>query len=133
MLERLVGIDLAAVRLHTGAEASWLTGLVAAQAVTAGADIFFADGAYQPQTARGLSLLGHEIGHVLALATSPAEVGPDRVARSGVRVRHNPACERFADEVAAQVLRGQPRPPSGVAARPLLAQDELVLHRNRNH
>lgn len=128
-LEHLVGIDLGAVRLHLGGEANWLTDLLAADAVTVGADIFFRDGAYQPQTERGLALLGHELGHVLAAATSaPRPAGHPGPQRGGIRVDRSAAVERFADQVAAQIVRGLPRPPSDAMARPLLAQDELVLH-----
>jgi len=120
-LERLVGIDLDAVRLHTGAEADWLTGLLSADAVTAGSDIFFRPGAYSPETEDGLALLGHELGHVLANATAGA-------GRSGgVRVDRSEGAELFADRVAAQVLRGEPRAPSGAVARPVSEEQELVL------
>lgn len=60
-LERLVGADLSGVRVHVGPQAA----RIGAVAFTTGSNIFFAPGQYQPQTAIGRQLLGHELAHVV--------------------------------------------------------------------
>ena len=58
------GLDVSPIRLHTGAEAQRITTLLCADAVTSGADIFFAADRFAPGTAAGLRLIEHEFAHV---------------------------------------------------------------------
>ncbi|MBL8453310.1 MAG: DUF4157 domain-containing protein [Zoogloea sp.] len=60
--ERRLGADLAGVRIHPEAEAATSLGT---NAFAAGRDIGFAPGRWQPGTAEGRRLLGHELAHVL--------------------------------------------------------------------
>jgi Domain of unknown function (DUF4157) len=69
MLERFFGRDLSDVRVHHDAQAHHLTQATGALAFTTGADIFFRSGMYQPDTLAGLSLLTHEVTHVVQQAT----------------------------------------------------------------
>ena len=57
--------DLSAVRIHTGPDAATLAQALQAQAFATGNDIFFAPGRYDPDSARGQELLGHELAHVV--------------------------------------------------------------------
>ncbi|MCO5170785.1 MAG: DUF4157 domain-containing protein [Planctomycetes bacterium] len=59
------GVDLSGVRIHTGPEAQSLTSSIHARAFATGGDVFFNRGEYDPHSARGLALLGHELTHVL--------------------------------------------------------------------
>jgi outer membrane protein OmpA-like peptidoglycan-associated protein len=54
---------LTGVRLHTDATADRLSREVGALAFTAGQDVFFRAGNYQPDSATGLHLLAHEAAH----------------------------------------------------------------------
>ncbi len=56
------------MRIHHDAQAHQLTQAVGALAFTAGSDIFFRTGTYQPDTLVGLSLLTHEVTHVVQQA-----------------------------------------------------------------
>lgn len=53
------------VRVHTDAEASTLTDKLNALAFTAGQDIFFRRGEYQPDSSYGREVLAHELTHVV--------------------------------------------------------------------
>jgi len=63
--ERRLGADLSAVRLHIGPEAAAWAADQAAVAVTAGRDIYFARGAFDPGAVEGRELLLHELAHTL--------------------------------------------------------------------
>ncbi|WP_109117889.1 DUF4157 domain-containing protein [Azospirillum sp. TSO22-1] len=60
-MEAVFRSDLSSVRVHVGPEAS----AIGALAFTTGERVFFAAGQYQPNTQRGLHLLGHELAHVI--------------------------------------------------------------------
>jgi len=62
--EASFGEDFKDVRIHSDAEANRLAAELQANALTVGKDVFFAEGAYQPQTNAGAKLLGHELTHV---------------------------------------------------------------------
>lgn len=127
-IERCTGMDCDAVRVHTGPAADRLARLVGADAVTAGADIFFRAGRYRPHTPAGMALLGHEVGHVMAGAAGrPSSAG--RGTRTVVDTCAD--SERHADAVAARVMGNVPaRRGSGAAARPLADGEDVVLHRH---
>jgi Domain of unknown function (DUF4157) len=60
-METAFGHDFSAVRVHQGHEAT----IVGAQAFTNGNDIHFAPGTYDPHSAQGQQVLGHELWHVV--------------------------------------------------------------------
>lgn len=57
--------DFGDVRIHADASADELARELGAKAFTTGEDIFFREGAYQPGSEAGKSLLGHELTHVV--------------------------------------------------------------------
>ena len=64
-MEDTFGVDFSEVRLHRGRQANEANNAMSARAMTYGSDIFFADGEYQPASARGKHLLAHELTHVV--------------------------------------------------------------------
>ena len=62
--EPRMGLDLAAVQVHSGAQAADLTERVNARAFTLGANIYFAAGEFAPESFEGKKLLAHELAHV---------------------------------------------------------------------
>jgi hypothetical protein len=60
-MEGVFGAVFGDVRVHVGNEAP----AIGALAFTHGSDVYFAPGQYQPHTAHGLKLLGHELTHVV--------------------------------------------------------------------
>lgn len=57
--------DFRRVRVHTDAQAATLARKINARAFTYGSDIFFAEAAYQPNTADGAELIAHELTHTI--------------------------------------------------------------------
>ncbi|MEV0780122.1 DUF4157 domain-containing protein [Streptomyces sp. NPDC050428] len=108
-LEEQLGQDLSRVRLHTDRDAGALTGLLGADAVAVGQDIFFREGAYAPGTAEGRRLLAHEVLHTVQ---NPHGLGALRAGRDpgAVSLPHEPI-EREAEQTAQQTVRGEEPAP----------------------
>jgi hypothetical protein len=70
-MEGLFGTDLSGVRIHTDQRAAHLSRAVNARAFTLQQDIFFNEGHYNPDNARGKELLAHELTHVLQQTGRP--------------------------------------------------------------
>ena len=60
-MESFFGTSFGDVRVHVGAQAA----SIGALAFTHGSNLYFAPGQYNPNTAHGQQLLGHELTHVL--------------------------------------------------------------------
>jgi hypothetical protein len=63
--EHVFGVELKAVRIHTGSTAHTLCKNNNAEALTIGSDIYFANSKYTPYSEEGLKLLTHELQHVV--------------------------------------------------------------------
>jgi hypothetical protein len=64
LMEHRHGVDFAHVRVHTELAAAHLARGLRSLAFTAGSEIAFAPGRYEPHTAEGRRLIDHELGHV---------------------------------------------------------------------
>jgi outer membrane protein OmpA-like peptidoglycan-associated protein len=71
------GIDASSVRVHDDAGAARLARTLGANALTAGRDIYFAQGRYAPCSAEGERLLAHELAHVAQQQGAPRAVQCD--------------------------------------------------------
>jgi hypothetical protein len=100
-MEQFFGVDLGSVRVHVGQQAP----SVGALAFTAGNDVYFAPGQYDPLSREGLALLGHELTHVVqqreGRVTNPLD---DTHA-----VVFDPALESEADHMGGVVSATTPR------------------------
>jgi hypothetical protein len=92
-METALGADFSAVRVHIGPQPE----RIGAIAFTTGTDIYFSPGRYQPSTAAGQRLLGHELAHVVQQRRGrvPALIG-------GIAVVQDPALEAEADRLGAR-------------------------------
>jgi hypothetical protein len=63
-MERLVGFDPSAVRIHTGEAAVRAAAALGAAAFTIGPDVYFGAGRFDPASDAGRRLLAHELVHV---------------------------------------------------------------------
>ena len=64
-LESQLGHDFSQVHIHTDAKADKLSQQLGAEAFTTGNDVFFREGAYQPDSDSGRRLITHELTHVV--------------------------------------------------------------------
>jgi hypothetical protein len=110
-MEGQLGLDLSAVRVHTGQQANTLNRAVSAEAFTTGTDLFFNAGRYDPSSSSGRELLAHELTHVAQQATG--------TGAADARVSHpDDAAEVEARDVAQRAVRGAPSPEPVPGSRP---------------
>lgn len=83
-LEPQLGHDFSQVRVHTDATANELSQQLGAKAFTAGHDVFFREGAYQPGSGSGRGLIAHELTHVV-------QQGAARVSRQAAETEQTTA------------------------------------------
>jgi len=101
--EQSLGVDLGAVRLHTGPESAVASSAFDARAFTVGQDIHFAAGQFDPRSTAGQHLLAHEVAHTRQQGGSPA------TAQAKLDVSQpGDAHEHEADRAADAMVRGRP-------------------------
>ncbi|MFF9809219.1 DUF4157 domain-containing protein [Streptomyces coeruleorubidus] len=129
-LEEQLGHDLGSVRLHTDRDASALTGMLGADAVAVGQDIFFGEGQYQPGTEQGRALLAHELLHTIQhpFASGMLAAGRDL---GQVSAPHQ-AAERAAEDAAQAVARGEQAPEVAPEANTPAWMRYTTVHADRN-
>ncbi|MDA8219094.1 MAG: DUF4157 domain-containing protein [Dehalococcoidales bacterium] len=98
----------AGVRIHADAEADSLAREYNAVAFTSGSDIYFREGAYQPETAEGRQLLGHELAHIAQQAEGRTAGLEGLEGDPSLRE----SLEAEADEAGAAAAGGPARPRS---------------------
>ena len=108
-MEAALGHDFADVRVHHGGEAE----SIGAVAFTRGTHLHFAPTRYQPHSAEGRQLLGHELAHVVQQRAR-------RVAHPGgaVPINADPALEREADAAGSAVAAGRTGPVDSAPGTP---------------
>ena len=115
--ERAYRRDLSDVRIHTDAEAAEQADALRSRAYTAGRDIVFAAGAYDPESAEGQHLIVHELAHVVqqSAGTAPGVSSP------------SDGFERAADRAADSAMRGEPARLDAAGPAPAVQRQELRL------
>jgi hypothetical protein len=120
-LARAIGAPLEDVRVHTGADADAAASALRAEAFTVGRDIYFADGAYQPETERGQHLIAHEVAHAATQRGAPSL--DDGFAVSAPGDAHEVAADGFADAFVRT-------PEAAPAAAAALSSGPDAVHRS---
>jgi hypothetical protein len=101
--ESSLGADLAAVRVHTGADSAAAARSVGARAYATGNDIHFNEGQYNPDSADGERLLAHEVAHTVQ------QFGVARRAQYKLEVSQpGDHAELEADSAANAMVRAEP-------------------------
>lgn len=98
-MEKNFDDDFSSVRVHAGSSQAEEVG---ALAYTQGDDVHFAPGHYQPSTARGKELLGHELTHVVQQREGRVDITGEI---GGMPVNDDPTLEEEADEMGAKYSR----------------------------
>jgi hypothetical protein len=125
MYGHLLGADFSRVRVHTGDGVAREHG---ADAVALGDDVHFDDGKYDPGSAEGADLIGHELTHTVQQGAVPASDSIERPGSTG-------EMEEEADQAAAAVARGEsfhvsmsaPQASQFRVAEPRTQDDQLGL------
>ncbi|MDD4272144.1 MAG: DUF4157 domain-containing protein [Desulfobacter postgatei] len=102
-MESGFGEDFGGVRVHSGTDTERTAETLGAKAYTAGRDVYFGRGGYQPETAQGKHLLAHELAHTVQQRSAPAVPK----AKMGVSAPDDPA-EQEAESAATAVMKGEP-------------------------
>lgn len=120
---RTFGTDFSDVRLHTDAEAAQMSDDLNAQAFTYGNDIYFNSGKYQPETASGRGLLGHELTHTM----QQGEKNIKRAAK-GSDKKLDIVKDKFKDELVQELetINASPKGVELAAAHGMIIIDENV-------
>ena len=112
--ESSLGVDLGAVRVHTGPDSAAASAAVGARAYTVGNDIHFGADRYRPDDPFGMHLLAHEVAHTVQQAGGA-------VTRQHKLEVSSPgdALEQEADRAADAMVDGRPFAAAvGVGAAP---------------
>ena len=100
--------DFGSVRVHTGPGPAAAAQSLDALAFTAGPDVVFAEGRYQPETADGRKLLAHELAHVVQQGEGAA-AGPMPAVRRTIDAAHSTltpaAVKPLTDQEIVEQLR----------------------------
>lgn len=67
------GYDFGQVRVHSNASAEHICNQLGARAFTLGKEVFFQRNSYNPNSAEGKRLLGHELTHIVQQSAAPAK------------------------------------------------------------
>ena len=97
-MEQAFGASFGDVRVHVGHQAQ----SIGARAFTAGSSIYFAPGHYDPHSAHGQLLLGHELAHVVQQRRGAVR---NPFPGSVTAIVHDQRLEAEAERLAARVSR----------------------------
>jgi hypothetical protein len=120
-MSRRFGFDFSRVRIHHDPEAAHAATELHARAYTMGEQIGFAAGRYNPRSAQGRQLLGHELAHVVQQHRASG------ITASGGVASRDSAGEREANGAARSLISGGPMPMIQALPTPgpqLQAEDE---------
>ena len=78
-MEQGFGADFSRVKVHTDTQSDQLNRAIQAKAFTTGQDVFFRQGAYEPESRGGQELIAHELTHVVQ--QNPKQVKPDKTMK----------------------------------------------------
>lgn len=124
-METLFGVSFADVRIHLGRQAR----AAGALAFAHGSDLYFDPEVYNPNSAEGWALIGHELTHVRQ-SLRGWSLAPEGI---GVRMLFDPLLEAEADRMSelarrafdADALPAVPRQPGGGPRRWDVVQAKL--------
>jgi hypothetical protein len=99
-MEHVLHADFSGVRIHTDERAARLANRVGAVAFAYGRDVYFARGAYSPETRAGGELLAHELVHTIQQRAAIQRRGDTEVAQRTPREVHRFGIDDVRDFLA---------------------------------
>jgi hypothetical protein len=121
-MEQRFGHDFSRVRVHVGTAADQSARDVGAHAYTAGNDIVFDAGRFEPGTHAGRRLIAHELTHVVQQSDATAVGGTDRHAaqadRDGMSVMQRAPVSLWRQPAPRDAAGDVPKPTTPAAAAP---------------
>jgi hypothetical protein len=106
-----LGADLSRVRIHADPRAAAAAAALQAQAFTIGNDIYFASGAYEPDSDAGVQLIAHEVAHVAQTQRGTASSSRPVSRRDDA---HERDAEAFARRFRRTTFTARDRDPAAV-------------------
>lgn len=97
----VMGQDFSNVTVHTDKTADQLNQNVNAKAFTTGSDIYFSEGAYNPNSQEGQHLIAHELTHVVQQGASAGTV-QTKMTVNDPNDQYEAEADHVADQVVAQ-------------------------------
>ncbi len=123
-----LGHDFSQVKIHHDNEADNLAKSVQARAFTTGADIFFRQGAYSPDTSDGQKLLAHELTHTVQQARGAVSGTP---TEGGVSISDpSDSFEQEATTTAEKLMLGEPVQTQARASSSAIQREVMVQRDN---
>jgi len=98
-MEQRIGVDFRGVKVHTDVQSDQLNQTIQAKAFTPGQDVFFRQGAYEPESREGQALITHELTHVVQQGKTK---GGGYVASGGGRAIQRKGLEKGVLNVAGE-------------------------------
>lgn len=98
-MSQAMGHDFSGVNVHTSSESHALNEQLGAKAFTTGQDVFFREGAYNPDSSDGQELIAHELTHVVQQSTGAVGGGGSKMTVNAP----GDSFEQEADSVAKTV------------------------------
>ena len=124
-METRLGHDFSQVLIHADRDSAALAGLLGADAVTVGREVFFAANAYQPWSAEGRRLLAHELLHTVQAPHAPGALRAGRDV-GALSLPHEPLEREATGE--AQRSGGDAAPATADREPELSAQAATAAH-----
>jgi hypothetical protein len=110
-MESRFGHDFSQVRVHTDSQAGESARDINAHAYTAGSDIAFAPGKYQPESQSGRQLLAHELAHTVqqnGLQRRASDLAVDTAPDSRLEHEADHAVRSVMNGAGAPIIASQP-------------------------
>ncbi|HIK07164.1 MAG TPA: DUF4157 domain-containing protein [Trichormus sp. M33_DOE_039] len=136
-MEQAFGADFSGVKVHTNAQSDQMNQSIQAKAFTTGQDIFFRQGAYNPESRDGQHLLAHELTHVVQQRASQVVMPQiERVStnttytETDVMSRKNSKSENLADKIQCQELQTGTDVIQRVSVKAAIAMFDEIASKN---
>ena len=100
-----MGADFSSVKVHTDSQSDQLNQSIQSKAFTTGQDVFFRQGAYEPNSRGGQELIAHELTHVVQQNAVNGRLVQRDTATPDTEIDWDVLCEKACDEGCVPTVR----------------------------